>query len=149
MGDFLAFIDDDETASESWLVRLIETAEATEADVVLGPVQAVYDKNAPRWMARGDFHSTFPVWVGDQIVTGYTCNALLRLAAPSLAGRRKPRIHPSRRCSRTAAENSQKSLLDVMWIVVRIIQAWTTAFRCSARVRSSRRKPSWRVRRAT
>jgi succinoglycan biosynthesis protein ExoM len=88
MGDFLAFIDDDETASENWLVRLIETAEATEADVVLGPVQAVYDKNAPRWMARGDFHSTFPVWVGDQIVTGYTCNALLRLAAPSLAGRR-------------------------------------------------------------
>jgi len=87
-GDFLAFIDDDETASENWLVRLIETAEASEADVVLGPVKAVYDKNAPRWMARGDFHSTFPVWVGDQIVTGYTCNALLRLAAPSLAGRR-------------------------------------------------------------
>ena len=56
--------------------------------------------------------------------------------------------HPSRRCSRTAAENSQKSRLEAMWIVVRIIHAWTTAFRCSARVRSSRRKPSWRVRRA-
>ncbi|MEK1929579.1 MAG: glycosyltransferase family 2 protein [Pararhizobium sp.] len=87
-GDFLAFIDDDETASENWIVRLIEAADATEADVVLGPVKAVYDKDAPGWMRRGDFHSTFPVWVGDRIVTGYTCNALLRLAAPSLAGRR-------------------------------------------------------------
>ena len=87
-GDFLAFIDDDETASEDWIIRLMETAEATEADVVLGPVQAIYGEDAPRWMRRGDFHSTFPVWVGDRIVTGYTCNALLRLAAPSLAGRR-------------------------------------------------------------
>jgi succinoglycan biosynthesis protein ExoM len=87
-GDFLAFIDDDETASEDWIIRLMETAEATEADVVLGPVQAIYGEDAPRWMRRGDFHSTFPVWFGDRIVTGYTCNALLRLAAPSLAGRR-------------------------------------------------------------
>lgn len=87
-GDFLAFIDDDETASEDWIIRLMETAEATEADVVLGPVQAIYGEDAPRWMRRGDFHSTFPVWVGDRIVTGYTCNALLRLPAPSLAGRR-------------------------------------------------------------
>lgn len=87
-GDFLAFIDDDETASEDWIIRLMETAEATEADVVLGPVQAIYGEDAPRWMRRGDFHSTFPVWVGDRIVTGYTCNALLRLATPSLAGRR-------------------------------------------------------------
>jgi len=87
-GDFLAFIDDDETASEDWIIRLIETAEATNADVVLGPVKAIYSKDAPRWMRRGDFHSTFPVWVGERIVTGYTCNALLRLASPSLAGRR-------------------------------------------------------------
>lgn len=87
-GDFLAFIDDDETASEDWIVRLVETAQATGADAVLGPVKAVYGTDAPRWMRRGDFHSTFPVWVGDRIITGYTCNALLRLAAPSLAGRR-------------------------------------------------------------
>lgn len=87
-GDFLAFIDDDETATADWIVRLIETARATKADAVLGPVKAVYRKDAPAWMRRGDFHSTFPVWVGDEIITGYTCNVLLRLAAPSVAGRR-------------------------------------------------------------
>lgn len=87
-GEFLAFIDDDEVASEDWIVRLMETADATKADAVLGPVKAVYGEDAPPWMRRGDFHSTFPVWVGNEIVTGYTCNVLLRLAAPSLKGRR-------------------------------------------------------------
>jgi succinoglycan biosynthesis protein ExoM len=87
-GDFLAFIDDDETASEDWIARLIEPALTTDVDAVLGPVKAIYGNEAPGWMQRGDFHSTFPVWVGGRIITGYTCNVLLRLAAPSLAGRR-------------------------------------------------------------
>lgn len=87
-GDFLAFIDDDETACPDWISHLLETAKATKADTVLGPVQAVYGKDAPDWMRRGDFHSTFPVWVDGQIITGYTCNVLLRLGAPSLVGRR-------------------------------------------------------------
>ena len=39
-------------------------------------------------MRRGDFHSTRPVWVGGEITTGYTCNALLRMAAASVRQRR-------------------------------------------------------------
>lgn len=78
-GEFLAFIDDDETASSGWLVRLLEEAQATGADAVLGPVRAHYAPSAPAWMRHGDFHSTFPVWVKSEIRTGYTCNALLRL----------------------------------------------------------------------
>ncbi|MBB3965048.1 MULTISPECIES: glycosyltransferase family 2 protein [Rhizobium] len=87
-GDFLAFIDDDEDASEDWLVELLSTARATKADAVLGPVRSVYADSAPRWMRVGDFHSTLPVWVDGEIRTGYTCNVLLRLSSPSLAGRR-------------------------------------------------------------
>ncbi|CDM59941.1 glycosyltransferase [Rhizobium favelukesii] len=87
-GDFLAFIDDDETASPGWIENLLRTAQATTADAVLGPVKATYRPDAPRWMKRGDFHSTFPVWVAGEIITGYTCNVLLRLDTPSLAGRR-------------------------------------------------------------
>ncbi|WEZ85294.1 glycosyltransferase family 2 protein (plasmid) [Rhizobium sp. 32-5/1] len=87
-GDFLAFIDDDETASPGWIENLLKTAEATAADAVLGPVKAIYGPDAPRWMKRGDFHSTVPVWVAGEIVTGYTCNVLLRLDARSIAGRR-------------------------------------------------------------
>ena len=87
-GDFLAFIDDDEDASEKWLVELIAAAKKTKADAVLGPVRSVYSSTAPNWMREGDFHSTLPVWVGGEIRTGYTCNVLLRLDSPHVAGRR-------------------------------------------------------------
>lgn len=87
-GDFIAFIDDDETASTDWLARLLDVAQASGADAVLGPVRAHYGPLAPDWMRQGDFHSTLPVWVQGEIRTGYTCNALLKLNALSLAGRR-------------------------------------------------------------
>lgn len=87
-GDFIAFIDDDETASEDWLAYLLAAAQDGNADAVLGPVRASYGEDAPRWMRKGDFHSTFPVWVGGEIRTGYTCNVLLRRASPAVSGRR-------------------------------------------------------------
>lgn len=84
----VAFIDDDEIVTEHWLKRLIQEMQSTGADVVLGPVIASYQDNAPRWLGVGDFHSTYPVWVKGQIRTGYTCNVLMNMAAPSIAGRR-------------------------------------------------------------
>jgi succinoglycan biosynthesis protein ExoM len=86
--DYLAFIDDDETAPRDWLCELLQTAKETGAEAVLGPVTAVYKPSAPSWMRKGDFHSTAPVWVNGDIVTGYTCNTLLLMTAPSVAGRR-------------------------------------------------------------
>lgn len=86
--DYLAFIDDDETAPREWLSELLTVAHETRAEAVLGPVTAIYRPNAPSWMSKGDFHSTFPVWVKGEIVTGYTCNTLLKMDAPSVSGRR-------------------------------------------------------------
>lgn len=86
--DFLAFIDDDETATPGWIAHLVEAAEKERADVVLGPVRALYGADAPGWMREGDFHSTFPVMVRGEIRTGYTCNALLRRSEQTIAGRR-------------------------------------------------------------
>ncbi|MER9139289.1 glycosyltransferase family 2 protein [Mesorhizobium sp. M0830] len=86
--DFVAFIDDDETATPAWLAELVAMAEASDAAAVLGPVRAHYRPDAPDWMRRGDFHSTLPVWVRGEIQTGYTCNVLLRMGSGSLRGRR-------------------------------------------------------------
>ena len=85
---FVAFIDDDETATKEWLVRLVKAAEGSRADVVLGPVRAGYGEDAPVWMRHGDFHSTFPVLAGGEIRTGYTCNVLMRMDAKAICGRR-------------------------------------------------------------
>jgi succinoglycan biosynthesis protein ExoM len=86
--DFLAFIDDDERATPGWLQALFTAMAATGVDAVLGPVEALYDGSAPDWMRRGDFHSTRPVWVQGEIRTGYTCNTLLDMRSPYVAGRR-------------------------------------------------------------
>lgn len=86
--DYLAFIDDDETATSGWLAALLAKARETRADAVLGPVRAVYDAETAAWMRGGDFHSTMPVWVGGRIRTGYTCNVLLDMRSPRLAGRK-------------------------------------------------------------
>ncbi len=87
-GDFLAFIDDDETVTRPWLRHLLDRALATGADAVLGPVRAIYGPGAPGWMRRAGSHSTFPVWVRGEIRTGYTCNVLLTGSSPFVKGRR-------------------------------------------------------------
>jgi succinoglycan biosynthesis protein ExoM len=80
--EWIAFLDDDETAEPLWLSRLLEAAERGAWDAVLGPVKAVYRPQAKAWVRRGDFHSIpRPVWVRGAILTGYTCNALVRREA--------------------------------------------------------------------
>jgi succinoglycan biosynthesis protein ExoM len=58
-GDWLASIDDDERAPESWLAQLIEAAERYAADGVLGPVDPQLPADAPPWIRRGRFYD-FP-----------------------------------------------------------------------------------------
>jgi len=79
--EWLAFLDDDETASQGWLAALLAEAEGGGWDAALGPVKAVYGPEAPAWLARGDFHSTVPVRVNGRIFKGYAGNVLLRRRA--------------------------------------------------------------------
>lgn len=75
--DIAVFIDDDETANPEWLSSLYATWKETKPSAVLGPVHAIYGQDAPAWMVTEDFHSIYPVWVNDEIITGYTSNVLL------------------------------------------------------------------------
>jgi len=77
-GEWIAFLDDDELAEPTWLAALLAEAGRGGWDAVLGPVHAVYPDHAPRWMKAGRFHSTGPVWVKGEILTGYTGNVLIR-----------------------------------------------------------------------
>jgi succinoglycan biosynthesis protein ExoM len=74
----IAFIDDDETARPGWLAHLIQRIEETNAGVAFGRVQAIYPETAPRWLVKGDFHSTEAFFRNGVIEGGYTCNVVLR-----------------------------------------------------------------------
>ena len=78
--DWIAFIDDDELADPDWLVALIAEAQASGADAVFGPARAIYATQAPAWMVAQDYHSNLPETRGGEVLTGHTCNALLRWA---------------------------------------------------------------------
>ncbi len=84
----LAFIDDDETVDPDWLRNMVDVLENEGSDVVLGPVQAIYDEQAPAWMKSLDIHSTEPSFVKGVIETGYSCNVLLDRDSKAVQGLR-------------------------------------------------------------
>jgi succinoglycan biosynthesis protein ExoM len=53
--DFLAFLDDDETASPGWLTELLLAQQEYNADVVTGPVLPLYEAGVAEWAVQGRF----------------------------------------------------------------------------------------------
>lgn len=51
-GDFIAFIDDDETPVDDWLNLMRATILRYGVDGVLGPVKSVFDVAHPKWLVR-------------------------------------------------------------------------------------------------
>jgi succinoglycan biosynthesis protein ExoM len=72
---WLAFIDDDATATPNWLTHLM--AIRAGAAAVFGHCQAIYDEKTPTWMRIGDYHSNRVVRRHGVIETGYTSNVLI------------------------------------------------------------------------
>jgi succinoglycan biosynthesis protein ExoM len=66
-GEWLAFIDDDERAPQSWLKQLVDAAEHYRADGVLGPVEPQLPQTAPAWIRRGRFYD-FPHMRSGEVV---------------------------------------------------------------------------------
>jgi succinoglycan biosynthesis protein ExoM len=71
---WLAFMDDDEHASATWLANL--WAARSGANAVFGPSQAIYHEGARFWIKGGDYHSNRPEGKRP-IKTGYTSNVLM------------------------------------------------------------------------
>lgn len=54
-GELLAFVDDDEWASDDqWLSRMIKTMQKFQADVVFGRVIVHYPDDSPNWIVEGN-----------------------------------------------------------------------------------------------
>lgn len=79
-GDFIAFIDDDESPMSDWLLRLVQTCQAHRVDGVLGPVLPRFEGSPPKWVKRGGFCDRPVHTTGFRIdwTEGRTGNLLLR-----------------------------------------------------------------------
>ena len=82
-GDWIAFIDDDELASENWLQHHYDEATRKGLDLSFGPVVSEYPDHAPGWIRDADLHS---ISVGDRrpILTGHTSNAFFKRTHPAI-----------------------------------------------------------------
>jgi succinoglycan biosynthesis protein ExoM len=79
-GDFVAFIDDDEFPSKSWLLALFKACNAYDVDGVLGPVRRHFDERPPEWIVRGSFYErpVHPTGMPLNPADGRTGNALVK-----------------------------------------------------------------------
>ena len=78
LGDYFAFIDDDEYPEPTWLDELLSCAISRNAPVVRGPVLPVYPEGAPAWAEQGGFflRGRFPT--GTEVKYGACNNVLIR-----------------------------------------------------------------------
>jgi succinoglycan biosynthesis protein ExoM len=81
-GQYIAFIDDDEFPTSSWLLALFRACQAFGVDGALGPVRPHFDEDPPEWVVRGKFYDrpTYPTGLVIDWRKGRTGNLLLRRA---------------------------------------------------------------------
>lgn len=79
-GNYLAFIDDDEFPTESWLLTLYEACQRYKVDGVLGPVNPHFDEEPPKWIRLGNFwqRPAYPTGTIIDGTKGRTGNALVK-----------------------------------------------------------------------
>lgn len=81
-GEFIAFIDDDEFPSPTWLRRLFSECTERHVDGVLGPVKPQYESQVPSWVVAGGFYDrqSYPTGLVIDGKKGRTGNVLFRRA---------------------------------------------------------------------
>ncbi len=79
-GDFLVFIDDDESPIRRWLLTLFEACEKHNVHGVLGPVHPRYAEEPPAWVVEGKFYDrpTYPTGMVIDWPKGRTGNTFLK-----------------------------------------------------------------------
>jgi succinoglycan biosynthesis protein ExoM len=79
-GDFIVFIDDDESPIRRWLLTLFEACVKYNVDGVLGPVHPRYTETPPKWVVEGKFYDrrTYPTGLVIDWRKGRTGNTFLK-----------------------------------------------------------------------
>lgn len=77
-GDYIAIIDDDETADEFWIYNLIKSLNDYSAGVVFGYVIPVFYEDAPDWLKQREIFFKPVPETGSKPYFYYTTNCMIR-----------------------------------------------------------------------
>jgi glycosyltransferase involved in cell wall biosynthesis len=105
----VAFVDDDELPDPSWLDALVGALEATDAAAAIGPVAPIFETQPSAMLPLSAFADR-RVPKGSFVDDGYTCNAIIAVAAIDAAGK----LQFDARFNQTGGEDTYffKQLLD-------------------------------------
>jgi succinoglycan biosynthesis protein ExoM len=138
--DFVAFLDDDETASPDWLAELLSGQEQYLADVVSGPVLPLYETGVADWVIEGRFFERERHRTGTALNYARTGNCLI---SSSLVAGPIPPFHPAFALTGGGDTHFFKRVYEEGARIV-----WADAAVVYERVPSSRATVKWLLRRA-
>lgn len=78
--DYLAFIDDDETADLNWIVKLYEAMIKFKADGVEGLVRYNLTENTPSWISEKPFYGKRQKKTGSKLNSASTNNVMVSMS---------------------------------------------------------------------
>jgi len=80
---WIVFLDDDEWPEPAWWQRMVEVEARTQADVVIGPSEPVFEANPPDWIREGRFfeRERFPTGTEIPFWLARTSGVLIRRAS--------------------------------------------------------------------
>lgn len=76
--DYLAFVDDDETVSPSWLDELLAVCLQFGFGIVRGPVVPIFEPGTAAWIIKGGFYERERYRTGQKVRFGATGNILVK-----------------------------------------------------------------------
>lgn len=139
--DALVFVDDDEVAPPGWLQRLLDTWQATGADVVTGPIRGILPARAPRWAHHSDVYTSVGKHAtGTRLDKAYTNNTLV---ARRVLDAVTPAFHPAFRFTGSSDLHFFLRVADAGFTII-----WDDEAVMTETVPRSRLSLGWLVRRA-
>lgn len=77
-GEYLLFIDDDEYASENWVIELFRTVTNFDADGVFGTVNSYFSEGTPKWIRQSFIYNRPTFKTGTTATVTRSGNCLIK-----------------------------------------------------------------------
>lgn len=130
--DLLAWIDDDESPMPAWVDSLVTLQRETEADIVIGAVEAILPENTPAWIRKGGFFNRRRFIDRATLSEGATNNCLMKISAIKAANLKfDARMRYTGGSDTLFFRHAAKKGLRIVWSASAVVHDFIPLERCS------------------